>query len=320
MRRIAVINQKGGVGKTTTAANLGAALASLGRSVVLVDLDPQANLSVHLGIDAPEGIPSIYQVLLADRSFGEIIRPTSTPRLSIAPANLDLSGAEIELVSVMGRETRLRDALEEWLRADGDAPRREDVDFLIIDSPPSLGLLSVNGLVAVDEVFIAVQTEFFALRGLTKLLELVELVKRRLNPTLEISGIVAGLFDARRNLAREVLAELRAFFGAKVFKTVIRENVRLAEAPSHGKSIFEYAPDSNGAEDYLALAKEVLGIVDATAAATDGRAVEAATEAVRPETSELAPDPVVSPSVAAAPDPAVPSQPAVHPHASVDAT
>lgn len=258
MRRIAVINQKGGVGKTTTAANLGAALAGLGRRVVLVDLDPQANLTVHLGVDAPDGSPSIYHALLADKSFGEILRPTTTPNLQLAPSNLDLSGAEIELVSAIGRETRLRDSVNAWARSSPDGA--EPADVLLIDSPPSLGLLSVNGLVAAEEVFIAVQTEFFALRGLTKLLELVELVKRRLNPRLEVAGIIAGLYDARRNLAREVLNELRTFFGPKVFRTVIRENVRLAEAPSHGKSIFQYAPDSNGAEDYLALAREVLGI------------------------------------------------------------
>ncbi|HKD99739.1 MAG TPA: ParA family protein [Planctomycetota bacterium] len=276
MRRIAVINQKGGVGKTTTTVNLGAALARKGRRVVLVDLDPQANLTVHLGIEAPEGSPSMYPVLLSDKPFAEVLRPTSTPGLRLAPSNLDLSGAEVELVAEIGRETRLRDALERWTKSGDDA------DFVLIDCPPSLGLLSMNALVAADEVFLAAQTEFFALRGLTKLLELVELVKRRLNPSLEVTGVIAGLYDARRNLAREILSELRAYFGAKLFATAIRENVRLAEAPSHGKSIFEYAPDSKGAADYLALAGEVLGeaVPAPTAEAESAEVAEPAATAV----------------------------------------
>ena len=254
MKRIAIINQKGGVGKTTTAANLSAALAKLGKRVLVVDLDPQANLTVHLGVQADGGAPSIYRVLLEESPLAAVIQKTSTPNLWVAPSSLDLAGAEVELVSEIGRETRLREAVDAWAAA-----AAEPADFVVIDCPPSLGLLSVNGLVCATDVYIAVQTEFFALRGLTKLLELVDLVKRRLNPTLEMSGIIAGLFDARRNLNREVLEELRSFFGSKVFKTVIRENVRLAEAPSHGQSIFDYAPESHGASDYLSLAKEVLG-------------------------------------------------------------
>lgn len=256
MKRIAIINQKGGVGKTTTAANLSAALARLGKRVAVLDLDPQANLTVHLGVEAPEGSPSIYHVLLEEKSLAEVLRDTRDPNVKVAPSNLDLAGAEVELVSAIGRESRLRESLDAWIRGrqEGGAP----ADFVVIDCPPSLGLLSVNGLVAATDVHIAVQTEFFALRGLTKLLELVELVKRRLNPGLEISGIIAGLYDARRNLNREVLEDLRSHFGDKVFETVIRENVRLAEAPSHGQSIFEYAPDSHGAEDYGSLAAELL--------------------------------------------------------------
>jgi chromosome partitioning protein len=255
VKRIAIINQKGGVGKTTAAVNLGAALAKLGQRVLLIDLDPQANLTVHLGVAAPEGSPSVYHLLLEERPVAEVLRATPMPTLQVIPSNLDLAGAEVELVSEIGRETRLRDAIDAWARAPaGGAP----VDYVVIDCPPSLGLLSVNGLVCATDVYIAVQTEFFALRGLTKLLEMVELVKRRLNPGLEITGILAGLYDARRNLNREVLDELRSYFGSKVFATVIRENVRLAEAPSHGQSIFDYAPDSHGAEDYLSFAKEVL--------------------------------------------------------------
>lgn len=258
MRRIAIINQKGGVGKTTTAVNLGAALAKLGKRVVAIDLDPQANLTVHLGVTAPEGQPSIYHVLLEEKALGDVLRETSTANLRVAPSNLDLAGADVELVSEIGRETRLRDAIDAWAQAAAGGGGGEAADFVVIDCPPSLGLLSVNGLVAATDVFIAVQTEFFALRGLTKLLELVELVKRRLNPGVDVTGIVAGLYDARLNLNREVLEELRSFFGPKVFRAVVRENVRLAEAPSHGQSIFDYAPESHGAADYLALAEEVV--------------------------------------------------------------
>lgn len=259
MKRIAIINQKGGVGKTTTAANLGSALARLGRRVVVIDLDPQANLTVHLGVETREGSPSIYHVLLEEKSLAEVLKPTSQPTLWVAPSNLDLAGAEVELVSEIGREQRLRESIDTWVRSFTSVGQPEPADFVIIDCPPSLGLLSVNGLVAATDVYIAVQTEFFALRGLTKLLELVDLVRRRLNPTVEVTGIIPGLYDARRNLNREVLEELRTHFGKRVFHTVIRENVRLAEAPGHGKSIFDYAPESNGAADYMNLAKEVLG-------------------------------------------------------------
>lgn len=264
MKRIAIINQKGGVGKTTTAANLGSALARAGKRVVLIDLDPQANLTVHFGIESREGEPSIYHVLLEEKSLGEVLKPTKNPCLWIAPSNLDLAGAEVELVSEIGREHRLRESIDTWIRPFTTAGQPEPADYLLIDCPPSLGLLSVNGLVASTDVFIVVQTEFFALRGLTKLMELIELVRRRLNPKVEVSGIIAGLYDARRNLNKEVLEELRTFFGKKVFQTVIRENVRLAEAPSYGKSIFEYAPDSYGAFDYTALAREVLELLEPT--------------------------------------------------------
>lgn len=279
MKRIAIINQKGGVGKTTTAANLGAALARLGKRVVVIDLDPQANLSVHLGIEMNEGTPSIYHVLLEEKSLAEFILPTSQENLWIVPANLDLAGAEVELVSVIGREQRLREGIDSWVRSFVSVGRPEPADYVIIDCPPSLGLLSVNGLVAASDVYIAVQTEFFALRGLTKLLDLVELVRKRLNPAIVVSGIIPGLFDARRNLNKEVLQELRSFFGKRVFQSVIRENVRLAEAPSHGKSIFDYAPESNGAADYMSLAKEVLGL------GTTESPVQSATPAARETTA-----------------------------------
>ena len=253
MRRIALVNQKGGVGKTTTAANLGAALARAGRRVVLIDLDPQGNLSTHLGVEVPGGAASTYSVLCDSMPLGEAIRPTSIPGLSIVPTNIDLSGAEMELAAALGRESILNDAVEEWLA--GDAER---CDYLIFDCPPSLGLLSVNGLVAAREVFIALQTEFFALQGMSKLVEIVTLLKRRLNPGLEISGIIPCLYDSRLRLAREVLGEIRRYFPGPVFRRTIRTNVKLAEAPSYGQSIFEYAPSSPGASDYAELALEVM--------------------------------------------------------------
>jgi chromosome partitioning protein len=255
MRRIALINQKGGVGKTTTAANLGAALAREGQRVVLIDLDPQANLSLHLGCQLAAGEPSTYGILLGNESVAAALRETATPNLSLVAANIDLSGAELELASALGRETLLRDALDAWERAPGDAA---PADFVLIDCPPSLGLLSVNGLVAAREALVTVQTEFFALQGMSKLVEVVALLKKRLNPALEIAGILPCLYDSRLKLAREVLAEIRNYFPGKVCAQAIGKNVKLAEAPSYGQTIFEYAPESSGAADYHRLALEVL--------------------------------------------------------------
>jgi chromosome partitioning protein len=304
LKRIAIINQKGGVGKTTTAANLSAALSRLGKRVAVIDLDPQANLTVHLGVEAPEGSPSIYHVLLEEKALGDVLRPTSDPNLRVAPSNLDLAGAEVELVSEIGRETRLREGIDAWIQR---LPPEDAPDFIVIDCPPSLGLLSVNGLVAATDVHIAVQTEFFALRGLTKLLELVDLVKRRLNPSLEISGIIAGLYDGRRNLNREVLQELRDFFGDRVYKTVIRENVRLAEAPSHGQSIFDYAPDSFGAFDYMALAQELLALTVAPPLTESPTLTDSPPQAE----AETAPEPPPEPARAPEAAPAAETNPAV---------
>lgn len=253
MRRIAVINQKGGVGKTTTAANLSAALAEQGRRVVLVDLDAQGNLTTHLGLDVPCGEPSIYTVLIGETSFADALRETSTPGLSLVPSNIDLSGAELELASALGRETLLREAVDAW-RGEGDAP----ADYVIFDCPPSLGLLSINGLTAAREVELIVQTEYLALQGMSKLVDVVQLLRKRMNPELAITGIVPCLYDARLRLAREVLAEIRRYFPGEVFKTAIRANVKLAEAPSFGEHIFQYAPSSNGAADYRKLALEVI--------------------------------------------------------------
>lgn len=259
MRRIALVNQKGGVGKTTSAVNLGAALALQGKRVLLVDLDPQANLSTHLSLQPGPDEPTSYAVLCRGAKLGDAVRPTALPNLFVVPTNLDLSGAELELASAIGRESLLRDALDEDARA--RAERGEPpFDFVLFDCPPSLGLLSVNGLVAATEVFIAVQTEFFALQGMSKLREVVALLQRRLNPALKITGIIPCLYDTRLKLAREVLAELRRYFPEQVFPRPIHANIKLAEAPSYGKSIFEYAPDSSGARDYRALAAAVLGI------------------------------------------------------------
>ena len=202
MRRIAIINQKGGVGKTTTAVNLGAALARLGQRVVVIDMDPQANASMNLGAELAPDEPSTYSILTKGGRVADTLRGTSTPGLSILPSHLDLSGAELELASAIGRETILKDALEDWIREEVARTGREPADVILIDNPPSLGLLSVNGLAASQEVLIAVQTEFFALQGLSKLVEIVQLLRRRLNPELEITGVLACLYDSRLRLGR----------------------------------------------------------------------------------------------------------------------
>jgi len=258
MRRIAIINQKGGVGKTTTAANLGSALARLGRRVVVVDLDAQANLSLHLGTDLASGEPSTYDLLLGRESFAGCLKETTTAGLQLLPAHIDLSGAEIELASAFGREILLREAIDTWEAAGKEANGEAPADYVILDCPPSLGLLSINGLAAAHEVIVTLQTEFFALQGISKLVEIVQLMRRRINPNLNVAGILPTLYDTRLRLAREVLAEIRRYFPGQVFSRPIRTNVKLAEAPSHGVSIFEYAPNSPGARDYLILAREIM--------------------------------------------------------------
>jgi len=258
MRRIAVINQKGGVGKTTTCANLGAALALSGRRVVLVDMDAQANLTLSLNIPASPGSLSSYSVLTGGATFGEAIRDTSTTNLRILPADIDLSGAELELAAEFGREHVLREAIDTWETGNREREGRAPADYVFFDCPPSLGLLSVNALAAAGEVLIVIQTEFLALQGMSKLVEILQLLKKRLNPKLEIAGIVPCLYDSRLKLAREVLAEIRAHFPGKVVGSPVRSNVKLAEAPSFGQTIFEYAPESNGARDYLAVAREIV--------------------------------------------------------------
>jgi len=260
MRSIAIINQKGGVGKTTTAVNLSAALAEQGKRVCLMDLDPQAHASLHLGLTLPEGEPSVYDLLTGDASVADVRRPIGE-NLFIAPAHLDLAAAEMELAGEVGREIILRDKL---------AADKEDFDFLILDCPPSLGLLTLNALTAVDEVFLPLQPHFLALHGVSKLLRTVQLVARRLNNALRLTGVVFCMYESGTRLAAEVSSDVNEFFNGQTeqdcvwsqavnFKTRIRRNIRLAEAPSYGQSIFQYAPQSNGSEDYRSLAMEVLG-------------------------------------------------------------
>jgi chromosome partitioning protein len=303
MRRIALINQKGGVGKTTTTVNLGAALALEGRRVALVDLDPQSNLTLHLDVQLAQGEPSIYTVLLGNGTFAQSLRDTRTTGLRLVASSIDLSGAELELANAFGREMLLRDALDTWEREHREQHGEAPADYVLLDCPPSLGLLSVNGLVAACEAVIAVQTEFFAMQGMTKLVEVVQLLRRRLNPKLEITGILPSLYDNRTRLAREVLAELRAYFPGKVFQRPIGKNVKLAESPSYGKTIFEYAPESSGASDYLELAREVIAqetLRDPELAARfaakpiEPRAVARPRESHKPaRASEVAPSPAL---------------------------
>lgn len=251
VRVLSIINQKGGVGKTTSVANIGAALAKDGCRVLLVDLDPQAHLSISFDRMPEPGDPSMYTLLTQGHSFADVIQPTSFEGLSIAPTNLDLTGVESELASEIGREGILRLALSE-LAKNPEAP-----DVVILDCPPSLGTLSLNALVASDSVIVPLQAEFFALQGMAQLLDVLERVKRRLNPSIELVGVLVGLYSGQRNLSREVVEELRHHFGDLVFNTHVRVNVRLAEAPSHGQTIFEYAPDSSAAEQFREIAADL---------------------------------------------------------------
>jgi chromosome partitioning protein len=225
-------------------------LAVLGKRVLVVDIDPQANLSIHFGVEVFKlRGASVYFLLVGQAKLDEVIMRSVVEGLDIIPSNIDLAGAEIELVGMPGREMILKEVLS---GVDGR------YDYLLIDCPPSLGLLTLNALTTVSEIFIPLQTEFFALQGMSKLLETFEIVKKRLNQSLEITGIIPCMFDARTRLSHEVLENIREYFENKVFKSVIRKNVKLAEAPSHGKPIFVYAPDSHGAEDFMALAREVI--------------------------------------------------------------
>ncbi|MBC7286936.1 MAG: ParA family protein [Armatimonadetes bacterium] len=247
MRTIALANQKGGTGKTTTAVNLGAALAEKGRRVLLIDLDPQAHLTAHLGIE--DASPTVASVLMGRVQLPNVIRETAVARLDLVPSGLDLAGAEVALAEQVGRDLVLR-------RAFVHLPDR--YDYVFIDCPPSLGLLTVNALAAVSELFIPVQLEWLALRALSQLLETVDVVRERLNPDLQITGVIACMYKARRLLCAQVMEALRDHFGDLVFETVIRENIRLAEAPSHGLPVTVYDPGARGTEDYRRLALEVM--------------------------------------------------------------
>lgn len=247
-RIIAVANQKGGVGKTTTTVNLGAALAEQGYRVLIVDLDPQGNASTGLGVNARTVQATIYDVLMNDAAVVDAVEPTSVRNLFLTPATIDLAGAEIELVPAFSRELKLKRALDE---------ARDEYDYMLIDCPPSLGLLTINGLSAADDVLVPIQCEYYALEGLGQLLRNVELVKQSLNPTLEVKGIVLTMYDARTRLAEQVESEVRAHFGSTVHRTVVPRTVRLSEAPSFGQPITTFDPTSRGAIAYRELAKEV---------------------------------------------------------------
>jgi chromosome partitioning protein len=266
MRSIAIMNQKGGVGKTTTAVNLSAALVELGQTVCLMDLDPQAHATLHLGVSVNPGEPTIYDVLLDETPLAPARRMVSD-RLSLVPSHLDLAAAEMELAGEVGREVILRDKLHQ----DG-----ETFDYLIVDCPPSLGVLTINALAAVNEVFLPLQPHFLALHGLSKLLRTIEVVVKRLNHDLRLSGVVLCMYESGTRLANEVAADVHEFFDqraaegaqwahARTFATRVRRNIRLAEAPSFGQSIFQYAPQSHGADDYRQLAREVLFMPGAAA-------------------------------------------------------
>lgn len=260
MRTIAVINQKGGVGKTTTTVNLAAALALAGKRVCVLDLDPQAHATTHLGLEPDGTSASMYDVLVANKPLAEVRRPVCD-NLHIVPSDINLAAAEVELAGIVGREVILREAM---------AADAERFDFVLVDCGPSLGVLTLNALACADEVFIPLQPHFLALHGLSKLLETTALVAKRINPKLVVSGVVVCLYDAATKLAQEVVSDLSGFLErsrgahvpwaqARVFGTKIRRNIKLAECPSFGKSVFAYAPKSSGAADYAALALEVLG-------------------------------------------------------------
>jgi chromosome partitioning protein len=276
MRVIALMNQKGGVGKTTTTVNLGAALAELGKRVCLIDLDPQAHLTINYGVEPSADVCSLYNMLVEGASFLEAVFKIDD-NIALVPSSIDLAAAEIELVSVLGRETLLKKRLDS---------AQHDFDFILLDCPPSLGLLTLNALAVADEVIIPMQPHFLALQGVAKLLETVQLVNKRINPKLKVSGIVLTMYDSQTKLSNEVVAELNSFIlaalgkplpwaRARIFKSKIRRNIKLAESPSFGKHIIAYEPSSNGAADYRALAREVVAMRDDAVAPSPASAVEA---------------------------------------------
>ncbi len=277
MRRIAVINQKGGVGKTTTTVNLGAALAKRGLRVLLLDMDPQANLTVHVDKRPDLESHTLTSLLVEDTPLQDLVQPTTLPNLAVVPSDTSLAGVEQVLANRIGRETILREALDVF-------PAAKDYDFVLFDCPPSLGVLSANALVAAHHVVIPMQAEYLSLQGMAKLLEVIQLVQKRLNPQLNIACVLPCMLDGRTNLSTEVLREIDAHFGPMLAKTRIRNNVKLAEAPSFGRTIFEHAPDSNGARDYEAFCDEFLAMIERHEAA-------AAAETVAEQPAATAPPP-----------------------------
>lgn len=246
---IALANQKGGVGKTTTSVNLGACLANEGQRVLLIDLDPQGNATSGLGVDKRQIEQSVYDVMINDVPLTDVIQQSSHQGLDIAPTTIELSGAEVELTSMMARETRLKDAF-------GDVC--DKYDYILIDCPPSLGLLTINAFTAADSILIPVQSEYYAMEGLSQLMNTMKLVQKHFNRNLKIEGVLLTMFDKRTNLGQQVNSEVQKFFGDQVYKTIIPRNVRLSEAPSYGQAIIDYDPRSTGAKVYQELAKEVL--------------------------------------------------------------
>ena len=246
---IAVANQKGGVGKTTTAVNLAACLAKEGRKVLLIDSDPQGNATSGLGFDKRDVKKCIYDALINEVPMADTLKHTAYENLDVIPATIQLAGAEIELVSLMNREGRLKNALERI---------KHDYDYVIIDCPPSLGLLIINALTAASSVMIPVQCEFYALEGITMLMNTIQLVQRNLNPALKLEGVVMTMFDSRTNLAQDVVEEVKKYFKTKMYKTIVPRNVRLSEAPSHGMPVIDYDSKSKGAQVYMELAQEVI--------------------------------------------------------------